>query len=370
MPGTGTAIDVEALERWARDFAEWERELRTVERTPRAERPGGLSQVPGFARALSGALALAYSAEIEADFARTAGRELLLVMSAQADELTDPIVQAALRELGQARVALARVIGNAARFLADVVERMQHPERILEAQLADLAYSVALIQSWRIGHREDIHLPLRGAMADQLGAATAVGQATADLGVETVRAIREVVDVRFPDLRDDMRARVQRVADNLRETREQLDADLAQVARVAARELAEVVRWLRREVIPGLEHDLVVEVEARTAGDRALQRGLAAEAEVRTDTDAALMAQLAPLVAWASAFGVQTTTKVNKMEPTFDQLLGAGPDWLGVLALPPNLLALVTTITSRVAGSVPSTLVGIEQGAARALGVL
>lgn len=225
-----------------------------------------------------------------------------------------------------------------------------------------------VLASWRQGHHRLTHGRQAVAEPQRIGAEVAAGAAIEVFGSATVAALKEIVDVRLPDLRTDLLTKVQVLRDLVRDNDHELRRGILELERTITEEITEVRRWVRWEIIPEVRRQIETETEARKKADTALRVGLAEAVDTSTDADAKLWAAIAPLIAFVSGPGTHTAEKVKRTEGMFDQLMRSDLNWAAALFLPPAFTALVTKIVGRIAPATPEALLGLERAASRALG--
>lgn len=287
-----------------------------------------------------------------------------------------------LKQPSLPRIQAANLI-ESVRFWSTVAERewgagpppdlstlVPSPNAVQRASGQALATSVARLTAWEHQHHGKVHVPLARAEAEQSAALHPFTAAVADLGTATVQGFRAVVNHLLPEVRTELTTLIREERSLRRDADTELRGRLIERTTALAQRIGDLVRWLRTEALPDLAEAIQAEQAARTKGDRALTRGLATETDARTGADAELQAALAPLVAWAGAFGVHTTTKVKNVEDPLDRLMGLDPSSLLLFAGFPALVELITRLLPRVAEATPAVLSGLEGAAVRALGDL
>lgn len=250
------------------------------------------------------------------------------------------------------------------------LETMPSPGAVNQAQGAQLANAVARVAVWQRAHHAQVHGNLVEAQGRANAAAAALGLATATQGAATVDAIRAVVDVILPRAVSELTTTIRELRQAQQAANAELERALERTADRLVTRIGDLTRWLVTTALPDLEEQIKAERAARKDADHELRRGIATEADVRADADLGLQTAVAPLVAWASSFGVHTTEKVRRLENPLDQLLNA--DWSLVLGFAsfPALVALIGKLLPHVAGATPAVLGSLEGAASRALGEL
>jgi hypothetical protein len=232
-----------------------------------------------------------------------------------------------------------------------------------------LSRIVGWLTSWRVGHHKLVHRPDAVAAQALAGAEAGAGAAIDGALLAAAEHLRYLSERRIPAIRDGLSLRIAALREDMVRGDHRLDVALNTVERTLTRELQQLAREIRTEWIPKVTELIETEAAIRAKADRALQRGLAEETDARIGTDTLTMAAIAPLAAWASSFGVHTTTKVKTMEPMLDQMLGPSLPWMGALLIPGAFGALVAKMIVDVAGAVPEVLISLEDQAARVLAV-
>jgi len=242
------------------------------------------------------------------------------------------------------------------------------PTTIQRQDLSALRRTVATHETWREGHHGQVHGRVADAETQEaVATVAAIGAASAAV-TATAAAVRTIVQVELPELNRELTRLVRLETQARRAGDTELREDLRARIAVALQRVGDLVRWLQTEALPELREDVRAERQTRRQVDQELRRRLQEEVEQLEETDTELATQLAPLVAWAAAFGVHTTEKVRRAEAPLDQLLNM--DWSQLLLFAgfPGLVALVTHLLPRVAEATPQVLGALEGAAVRAMG--
>lgn len=347
------------------------REFDRAQRQAPPETPPPIAGVPGFWQMASSAFALAYSAD--------AGEIRLAEMSPedrrQVVRTIDRMVQQHDRyNVNQARAAFQLVADAQRAWLRYVRANYSvdspgepNPSEILSEEIAQLRHSVAWDRAWGQGHHRLTHLPASVAVEGYASTEAVAAGAIGDTLVEVAQALRVIVDHRIPNLREQLDERIQRVREALHSTDVDLRHAIADLRGDVDARLDRLVRLITEEIVPDVEELISIEQAQRARADRQLQRGISEESDARTDADASILAKIAPIAAWMGSFGLQTTTKVNKLEPSFDQMLGPGFDVLSAILIPGALGALVLKLIERAGSATPEVFAGVESYAAKLL---
>lgn len=242
------------------------------------------------------------------------------------------------------------------------------PSVLQRASGPTLADGVARLAVWQRAHHGTVHRSLAVAEGQEAGAMVALSAATVTVARELHHALQVVIRHALPELRRELVTLIRLERELRRETDRQIRAELRTEIRRVTERIGDVVRWLQTEALPALRDDIRAERDARRAADTEVRRRLREEVQTRESTDASLATQLAPLVAWASGFGVHTTRKVQKAEQPLDRLLNMDFSQLLLFAGFPGLVALVTKLLPAVAEATPEVLRALEGAAVRALG--
>ncbi len=286
----------------------------------------------------------------------------------QRTDLTPVEARRLIERVGYWQDELERLTG---RDLPEIpLQGLPSPTTVLTQTGAALADTVARLTTWQQAHHRQVHQRLVQAEGSEAGTAAALGAAAVQLARSTADAFRVVRQVWLPEVRGEL-LRLVRTETQLRRASDQdIRADLGVRIEVQVQRVGDLVRWLKTEALPSLREDVRAERDARRAADIELRRRLAEEADAREGTDADLLTQLAPLVAWASAFGIHTTEKVKKNEELIDQLGRIDLSQLLALTAFPSLAALVARLLVGSGKAIPGVVGAMEDAAGKALGAV
>lgn len=270
-------------------------------------------------------------------------------------------LEAARQAVAYARQVVTIVAGLGA-------EVMPSPAAVNAASGPTLANAVARIALWQRAHHAAVHGGLVDAQGRVDAATVAAAAATATSTVEVVRAIRGIVTVILPEAVLELTTTIQRLRVAQQAANAELTHELERTAADLARRIGDLVRWLKTEALPDLEEEVKAERLARKKEAAGLRVGIATEVDDRTSADASLLTQVAPLVAWAAAFGVHTTEKVKRNEDVIDQLRNLDLGAFLALTSMPALSALTMRLITDAVPHVPALVGGLEDAASKALG--